>query len=166
MKTLRVKLAAEPKAQALVTAARYEVTLAETPGVLLRTRAGQHTAEGGRLFFYVTIEDGVQQAVVQAATDLGAEVEELEAIPRIDECLNCGNVADKHLAVCPNCHFREIASCPHCGTDVARVAYAEIGTDLFACPVCNTHVRLVYADPLWDEQGKYSEPPVLVEEAG
>lgn len=166
MKTLRIKLAHEQKARALVSAARYETTLGGVQGVLSATKAGQHTADGGRLFFYVTVEDDVQQVVTESATNIGAEVEELDALPQIDECLNCGNVADKSLAVCPNCHFREIAACPHCGNDVARVAYVEVAADLFSCPVCRTHVRLDYADPLFDEHGRYNEPPVRVEEAG
>jgi hypothetical protein len=166
LKTLRITLAAQPKVAALASATQFETALGKTNGVLSRSRAGEHTAESGRLFFYVTVEDDAQQGVTVGATNIGARVEELDAIPQIDECLNCGNVADKPLAVCPNCHFREIASCPNCGNGVPRVAYVEVAGDLFACPVCNTHVRLVYADPLWNEDGKYNEPPVRVVEAG
>jgi hypothetical protein len=166
LKTLRITLAEQPKVAALASATKFEVALAGTKGVLSRSRAGEHTAEGGRLFFYVTLDDDAQQAVGDEAANIGAQVEELGAIPKVDECLNCGNVADKPLAVCPNCHFREIAACPHCGTDVPRVTYVEAAGDLFSCPACNTHVRLVYADPLWNQDGKYSEPPVRVVEPG
>ncbi len=65
MKTLRIKLPAQPEGRAYVSAVRYEMEFAGDSGLLSRTKAGQHTAEGGRLFFYVTIEDWAQQAVTE-----------------------------------------------------------------------------------------------------
>ncbi len=155
------------KKDALMSAVLYEQTLLDAPGVQSITRAGQHTAADGRLFFYVSVDDDAKGALVEAATDVGAAIAELPLLPKVDECLNCGNVADKPVAVCPNCNFREISPCPSCKTDVARQDYVDVPGDLFACPFCRAHVRLRYADPIWDKEGKYNEPVVIVkQEAG
>jgi hypothetical protein len=167
VKTLRVKLAFQAdKKNALVSAARYESELRATPSVHSTTRAGQHTAADARLFFYAEVDADALAAIVAAATAAGSEVEELPSRPDLDECLNCGNVPDKPVAVCPNCHFREIAACPSCGRDIARQDYVDVAGDLFSCPECNASVRLVYAEPLWNAAGTYSEPVVLVRPEG
>lgn len=165
MKNLRIRLRSQAKADALRTAARFEATLTHADGVMSRTKAGQHTAENGQLFFYVTVEDDAVQTVGDEARNIGGTVEELEAVPQVDECLNCGNVADEPLAICPNCHFCEISPCPRCGTNIARVAYRTVEGDLFSCPKCDAHVRLTYVEPLWDDDGRYNQPVVVVTEA-
>jgi hypothetical protein len=166
VKTLRIMMPAGPhKATALIAAAKYRNAVTLIDGLKSMTNAGQHTAADGRLFFYVTLETGAYKPLVDATGLAGAYIDELQSIPSIDECLNCGNVADAPVAVCPNCHFREIAPCPFCGTDVAREAYVGSGNDLFACPACAKKVRLIFADPVWNAQGKYNEPVVLVRKA-
>lgn len=79
-----------------------------------------------------------------------------------EECLNCGNVADRQHAVCPACQHREIAPCPKCGTDVPRTEYVPAEGNLVHCPHCRTRVRLRWAAPLWTESGFYVEPIIHV----
>lgn len=83
-----------------------------------------------------------------------------------DPCLRCGHIAGGHgEAQCTNCGFREISPCPHCDADVARRAYGVIAGDLARCPRCDTEVRLRFNDPLFDGDGEYNEPVVIVEVA-
>lgn len=80
------------------------------------------------------------------------------------ECANCGNVAGPVLpTVCPNCRFRDIAACPYCSHGVPRQNYLPITGDLFECPDCSGRVRLRMNDPMFNSQGNYNEPLVVVE---
>ncbi len=92
------------------------------------------------------------------------DVDETEVGP---ECVNCGNIAGPILpTICPTCRFRDISACPYCHQEVARQAYLpdEEG-DLFRCPECNHRVRMQFHEPLFDNQGFYNQPLVVVEKA-
>jgi hypothetical protein len=78
------------------------------------------------------------------------------------ECVNCGNITPKLTTVCPNCEFRDIAACPHCNHEIPRTEYTPISGDLFKCPMCHKKVRLNFQDPLFDGDGYYRQPLVLV----
>jgi len=76
------------------------------------------------------------------------------------ECVNCGNISTRPFTVCPNCRFRDIASCPYCNSEIPRLEYASVSGDLFKCPMCHHRVRFHFNDPLFDANGHYNEPIV------
>jgi hypothetical protein len=78
------------------------------------------------------------------------------------ECVNCGNRADGPFVRCPACEFVEISACPNCGTSNPRSSYPSAEGDLLRCPACDARVRLAYHDPMWQEDGRYSEPLIHV----
>jgi hypothetical protein len=82
-------------------------------------------------------------------------------------CANCGNVAGPILpSVCPTCHFQDISPCPYCKHEAARQSYLPVSGDLFKCPLCGRRVRLHSHDPLFNAEGYFNEPLVVVEKAG
>ena len=81
------------------------------------------------------------------------------------ECVNCGNITPTLTTTCPNCRFRDIEACPHCNNEVPRTEYIPVSGDLFTCPVCHKRVRLNLQDPLFDGEGHYKQPLVLVTSA-
>jgi hypothetical protein len=82
------------------------------------------------------------------------------------ECINCGKTAGPVLpTVCPNCGFRDVSPCPHCGNEVPRQEYQRLGGDLFRCSTCGGYVRLRLRDPLFVENGRDSQSVVIVEPA-
>jgi hypothetical protein len=78
------------------------------------------------------------------------------------ECVNCGNITPELVTVCPTCEFRDIAPCPYCHREIPRLEYTLISGDLFKCPICHKRVRLQFQDPLFNGQGDYKQPLVLV----
>jgi hypothetical protein len=78
------------------------------------------------------------------------------------ECLNCGNISPDLVTVCPNCQFRDIDKCPYCLHEVARLSYITICGDVFKCPNCHRRVRFQFHDPLFDANGQYNQPLILV----
>lgn len=81
-----------------------------------------------------------------------------------EECVSCGNISGPVLpSVCPNCRFRDIGPCPHCGHEIPRRLYRDCGDGTHACPDCTNRVTLRLNDPLFDESGDYIQPLVLVE---
>lgn len=78
------------------------------------------------------------------------------------ECVSCGNITPELVTVCPTCQFRDIAPCPHCNNEIPRLEYTPISGDLFKCPMCHKRVRLQFQDPLFDGEGYYKQPLVLV----
>jgi hypothetical protein len=78
------------------------------------------------------------------------------------ECVSCGNITPNLVAVCPTCHFRDIASCPYCNQEIPRLEYTPIAGDLFKCPKCHKRVRLQFQDPLLNGEGHYKQPLVFV----
>ncbi len=88
-------------------------------------------------------------------------------LPNGEPCVNCGNIAGpKLLPVCPNCDFQDIAPCPICGAEVAREDYRKIAGSLFECPdpkgKGSHRVRLAFNDPLFNADGTYRQPLVVV----
>jgi hypothetical protein len=82
------------------------------------------------------------------------------------ECTNCGNIAGLVLpTVCPTCGFRDISACPFCREEIARQSYIPVSGDLFKCPQCDRQVRLRMIDPLFDSEGHYNQPLVVVDHA-
>ena len=122
-----------------------------------------------------THRDEQKNAFFEFATDMFQEVERVlnefkyegraEAkIVKEDssvECVNCGNITPKLTTICPNCSFRDIEPCPYCGAEIPRLEYKPVSGN-FECPNCHKKVRFQFQDPLFDEQGYYREPLVLV----
>ena len=82
------------------------------------------------------------------------------------ECANCGNITGPILpTICPSCGFRDISDCPYCRREIARQDYIPISGVVFRCPACDHRVRLRMTDPLFDPEGHYNQPLVLVERA-
>jgi hypothetical protein len=91
--------------------------------------------------------------------------------PLGEPCANCGNIAGPELpTVCPNCGFRDIARCPICETEIPRWEYRKISGSLFVCP--NPlhgrfhRVRLTFNEPMFERDGSYREPLVVVSPVG
>lgn len=78
------------------------------------------------------------------------------------ECVNCGNITPQLLTICPTCQFRDIAPCPYCNQEIPRLDYTSLSGDLFKCPMCHHRVRLQFQESLFDDQGDYKQPLVLV----
>jgi hypothetical protein len=81
------------------------------------------------------------------------------------ECVNCGNITPELETVCPICQFRDVAPCPYCHHEIPRLEYAPISGDLFKCPMCHKRVRLQFQDPLFNGNGSYKQPLILVDPA-
>jgi len=77
-------------------------------------------------------------------------------------CLNCGNVLPQANTVCPNCNFRDIEPCPYCNQEIGRLAYLSVAGDIFRCPSCQRRVQFRFNDPLFDDEGHFRQPVVLV----
>ena len=127
-----------------------------------------------------TFRDAQGRAYFEFATDRPSEVERVlaerhhagrVALAASDElpgpaCENCGNVAGAVLpTVCPNCAFRDISPCPHCGTEVPRQQYVRDVADIYRCPACDHRVRFSFNRPMFDREGNYREPLVVVRDA-
>jgi len=121
---------------------------------------GEHVRADGRFYFEVDFDD--EDRLREEARGVGAAVEPGVHAPHPDPCLNCGNVSEVSTTVCPSCSFREIDRCPHCDTEVPRLRYAEVAQRVFQCPSCQHLVRMAYNEPLWDDEGHYTQPVVLV----
>lgn len=159
----RINISAPTKPDGLLVARRIRLGL-EAKGA--ETLKGEYVRNDGRL--YLDVEAPSQLLELRHLSELAADegieiaVEEVQATPEVEECLNCGNVPEAPFAVCANCGFREISPCPHCHTDVSRTAYTTAGSGIFQCPVCHTRVRLAYNEPIWRDDGRYNEPAVVV----
>jgi hypothetical protein len=84
-----------------------------------------------------------------------------------EPCANCGNIAGADLPIaCPNCGFRDIDPCPICGEPIPRRKYRKVGGSLFVCPhPVGGHyhrVRLAFNDPMFESDGAYRQPLVVV----
>lgn len=162
---IRITLPYSPeKTDSLRSAYALSARLQDDQRLVGLTRPGEHTDTRNRLFFYADLTDD-GESLVEELRNGGNEVERIAVRPQVDECINCGNVAETPTAVCPNCDFREIAACPHCNVSVPRQRYVDIAEHLFTCPRCGTRVRLEYNEPVWDEHGYYRQPVILVLEA-
>lgn len=121
----------------------------------------EHIRTDGRSYIDV---DASQEAVEAAIgeTDVGDVEYEDATLSAVDECLNCGNVADKPFCKCPSCGHVEIAPCAYCGENVPRLEYRDAEGELSRCPRCGERVRMAFKDPLWRDDGTLNEPVVEV----
>jgi hypothetical protein len=91
--------------------------------------------------------------------------------PLGEPCQNCGNVAGPTSPPqCPNCGFVDISSCPICGERNSRQEYEQISGSLYYCPTrspdgARHRVRLVYNEPMFNLDGTFHQPLILVKEA-
>lgn len=132
-------------------------------GVLSVLR-GEHVRFDGAIYVLVegtktSIEDVMGSIIVHPSVTTSVEAPPQQVL---DECLNCGNIADEPYATCPACDFNEIAPCPHCETSVPRTSYLPDTGDISRCPQCSKRVRLRFADPMWTDDGYYVQPVVEV----
>lgn len=124
----------------------------------------EHVRKDGRVYIDAKSSEDVARAVVGAVVTAAVDYEPAET-RQIDECLNCGNIADLPSAVCPNCEYRDIAPCPSCRHDVARQEYEDVHGDISRCPKCHTRVRMSLCDPMWLPNGLLNQPAVIVVQA-
>lgn len=111
--------------------------------------------------FATNYRDEVDRILERFGGRAAASVVTEEAGP---ECANCGAVAGPVLpSVCPTCRFRDISPCPHCNQEVARQAYLPVRGDRFKCPTCGRGVTFHLHEPLFDDQGHYCQPLIVVE---
>jgi hypothetical protein len=129
---------------------------------------GVHRDDRQRAYFEVAADraDAVRELLRAQGHDRYTEVS-VPNHPNGEPCVNCGNIAGPKLPpVCPNCGFRDIASCPICDADVARQDYRKIAGSLFECPDPEGkgihRVRLAFHDPLFHADGTYRQPLVVV----
>jgi len=128
---------------------------------------GTHRDLEGRAYFeFATgLPEDARRLIDESAHGAKVTLAESPALPG-PECLDCGNVAGPmRPTVCPNCGFREISPCPHCGAEVPRDAYRRIGGATFRCPTCRKTVDLRFNSEMFLPDGNYNQPLVLVEEA-
>jgi hypothetical protein len=126
-------------------------------------RHGTHRDEDKNAFFEFATDRF--QEVRRVLQDYGyAERTEATVVQdeKGTECVDCGNITPELVTVCPNCQFRDIASCPYCDQEIPRLEYVPIAGDLFKCPACHKRVRLQFQDPLFNGSGHYKQPLVLV----
>lgn len=91
--------------------------------------------------------------------------------PLGEPCQSCGNIAGPiSPPQCPNCGFVDIGKCPICGEWNSRQRYEHISGNLYYCPTrspdgARHRVRLVYNEPMFNLDGTFKQPLVLVKEA-
>lgn len=132
---------------------------------------GVHWLPGDRAYFDLNVPS-IKEAE-EALSDLEIDGQPVPSIavqpaPAVygDPCVNCGNIAGRSTPpVCPNCNFREISPCPNCKHDISRTEYIPVVGSVFKCPNCSDHVRLTYNEPMFDRNGDYRSPLILIERA-
>jgi hypothetical protein len=152
----RISFTGQSRAQALL-AARKRLTQFPAGIRVLRT---ENVRADGRIYVVV---DGDESVLASLPEDDSSQIENcsFETLES-EECPNCGNVPDKPLAICPACQFKEIAPCPQCSQLIPRTSYISVTSELCRCPSCDTPVRLKFADPLFSEDGHYTQPLIRV----
>ncbi|QEH35780.1 hypothetical protein OJF2_43370 [Aquisphaera giovannonii] len=131
---------------------------------------GVHRNRDGQPYFEFNADDFDAVRRFLADHDAGHGIVVTEATERLGEaCVNCGNVAGPTLpTVCPNCGFRDIDPCPICGNEVSRRDYRRSGP-IFTCPTAINghyhHVRLTFNEPLFERDGSFRQPLVIVSPA-
>ena len=131
---------------------------------------GIHRDEQGQAYFEFATDDigAVRQLLGQAGQFPFATVTEPQA-RHGEACANCGNVAGEVLpAVCPNCGFQDISPCPVCHRSNPRSLYERVSGKLFRCPTAldgvRHRVKLGFNEPLFNADGSYNQPLVVVQE--
>jgi hypothetical protein len=131
---------------------------------------GIHRNRDGEPYFEFDAEDPDAVRSLMSAHELGhAIVVTNPTEPLGEACANCGNIAGTVLpTVCPNCGFRDIDPCPICGGEVPRRDYRRSGS-VFICPNrIDGHyhrVRLAFNEPMFERDGSYRQPLVVVSPA-
>jgi hypothetical protein len=124
---------------------------------------GTHRDQDRNAYFeFVTDRLQQVQRVLQAQNYTNVAKVDVIAEAAGTECVNCGNISPDLVTQCPTCNFRDIDPCPYCKQEIARLAYIPIAGDLFKCPSCHKRVRFQFHDPLFDANGHYCQPLVLV----
>ena len=129
-------------------------------------RHGTHRDEQKNAFFEFATDrlQEVQRVLKEYGHESRAEAKVIQEGGGM-ECVDCGNITPTLKTQCPNCSFRDIEPCPHCNNEIPRVEYTPIAGNLFQCPTCHRKVRLKFQDPLFDGEGRYQQPLVLVTSA-
>ena len=126
---------------------------------------GTHRDEAGRAYFEVatSFPDQVRRVLREYHHEEQVELTEHPG-PLGQECINCGNVAGRLAPPrCTNCGFLDISNCPVCDHSVSRQEYEQIVGDLFRCPRCQSRVRLRFNEPMFNRDGTFRQPLVVVE---
>ena len=133
---------------------------------------GVHRNVDGRPYFEFQTTDVTAVSEVIGQREYANHAELTETCEPLGEpCANCGNIAGQvQPAVCPNCGFHEISPCPICGRQNAKATYERISGDLFLCPTAANggarhRVRLLFNDPMFNPDGTYHQPLIVVSEA-
>lgn len=160
---VRINIGGEKK-DALIAARRVRNRLEMSGAKQVR---GEFVRSDGRVYVDVDESSMLPKEDIEGEAYGAASLtfETLTSLGNVDECPNCGNVSDEPLTCCPNCGFREISPCPQCDQEIPRVQYLAAGGSLFQCPKCRAKVRLRYNEPIWREDGSYSQPVVIVTHA-
>ena len=176
MPRFRVTVIEPPdRAEQLRRASRIRQDLIERIGVRLDPECplpGVHRDERARAYLEFAADDldAVRRLLHEAGHDAYAELSEPRE-PLGEACADCGNVAGPVLpATCPNCGFHDISRCPICGELHPRPRYERISGDLFRCPTAREglrhRVRLAFNEPLFNQDGTFHQPLVVVREDG
>jgi hypothetical protein len=165
---------AADRAEQLRRAARVRHDLIEQAKVRVDSTyplIGIHRDEQERAYLEMATDDldQVREVLRQFGHDPYVQMTEPRE-PLGEACANCGNIAGPVLpAICPNCGFHDIARCPICGELNPRSNYEKLSGNLFRCPVARDgvrhRVRFAYNEPVFEADGTYRQPLVLVQEA-
>jgi hypothetical protein len=176
MSRYRIRIVNVPdRAEQLRKAMRVRGDLIEHAEVWLdpdRPLQGVHRdAEGHSYFeFAARTREAVDRVLARDGYSTFAELLETGE-PLGEPCQNCGNVAGPILPPkCPNCSFEDISPCPICDRWNSRQLYERISGNLYYCPTRSPdgsrhRVRLAYNEPMFNLDGTFKQPLVLVKEA-
>jgi hypothetical protein len=122
--------------------------------------------DGSVSFAFITAHESMVKDIIERFGYRDKVSVQIDQTDGAESCLNCGTVYSPIMpAVCDNCGFRDISPCPRCREDVPRGEYLKISGNLFRCPACAARVRLRFNDLLSDQEGRYVQPIVIVEDA-
>ena len=165
----------DDRKEALRKAERARCHLLETLNVGVDPQhplRGIHRLLGGRAYFEFA---GPPPTVDEVRETLEAlEFHDQLAVTVVDEplgeeCVNCGNISGPVLPTkCPNCGFHDIGLCPYeevPNRDIPRQQYENVAGDLYRVPGTTYYVRLRFNDPMFNSNGTYNQPLVVVERA-
>jgi len=133
---------------------------------------GVHRDIGGRAYFEFAAANRETVSEVLNRYGHAAHTDLTETDDRLGEpCQDCGNIAGPvQPPECPNCGFLDIGRCPVCGQLHSRQEYTPYSGDLFFCPTTLRNetrrmVRLIFNEPMFQPDGRFNQPLVLVRDA-